>query len=143
MGKRKRPNNHAGYCRWLRDHGFDSRAAEIEANPPDDSLPHSRAALLVYYRDDEPRVTKMFHAMFTPASLADIRTFDARWEAYLAAEQAALVKLQDAFHRDTHWLNSRDNCALVGPGDVRRFVEAANPGIELPPPTGKRTKCPN
>ncbi len=144
--KAARVNNHAGYCQWLRAFGRLALAAAIEADPPDDSLPHSRAALIVYYRDDAPRLKKMFEAVFDPANLTDWVQFDKTWADYQAAEKAAVAKVQEAFFQDTGWLNSRDHCDLVGTGFVRKCVEAANPGVTWPnsipagtSPAGNRT----
>lgn len=47
-------------------------------------------------------------------------------DAAEAADNAALAKVQDAFHLDTQDINSRDNCALVDLDFMRKMAKVGD-----------------
>jgi hypothetical protein len=83
-------------------------------------LKHSAEALTVY----DSKMAALARKWDKAKNDDDVATIE-------AAEKAALMELQDAFHKDTSDRNSLDHCRIVEASVIRRWVEEEQAGWEL------------
>ena len=77
---------------------------------------NTRAALVVYDAQQPARTARW----------TTVDTEEGIW-ALDAEEKAALVVLQEAFHKDTAHINSREHCALVDVKFMRQMASRSEP----------------